>query len=506
MKKDCIFEEKKEESYTLEVTEQKILRVPIDFRYNSAWFGLVLPSNTKSGYGNWFLNSKDGLIPAYNVTGCKFNGVFCDNRYNYEYLIYKTSVVSCSKTENEECPVDIPQLDNNSISAVSAVSVHTYGHIGLYDVTTLYNNINNFYIPPSIDTNDTNDTETDKMYYFIIRLFKEYIDFKDEEQYNLLPVWIIGTYLYPIFQCYPYISLFGRKATGKSKVLYLTSKIAFNAETTVNGSSASIFFMSHEQGSTLLIDENEIFKKQKNGTYNPRSQEIIPLFLTGYKKGSYVTKIRYTATEGRRILEKFNSYCPKMFASTEWDEEVFGSRTIPVIMRPATKEIGGMEIPEDEEYWKNVRTLILDWVLKNYEKVQEEYKLLENNTGLQNREYEIIKPLIAISNVLYPSHTEKFISYLKEVMTERVEDELDSFDFRILNIISDLKEDKYYSFEDITELCMTEENLPVWFNPKWFGKFLKKSGITFQKKRLAKCREYRFFGVKALLERFGGKK
>ena len=46
--------------------------------------------------------------------------------------------------------------------------------------------------------------------------YMEYIDFPESEAYDFFPLWVIGTYLYPLFNSYPYLYIGGIKECGKS--------------------------------------------------------------------------------------------------------------------------------------------------------------------------------------------------------------------------------------------------------------------------------------------------
>ena len=59
---------------------------------------------------------------------------------------------------------------------------------------------------------------------------RKYIELaEDEREYTLISLWIIGTYLQPIWISYPYIGISGAKRTGKSKLLKFIEMLAFNA-------------------------------------------------------------------------------------------------------------------------------------------------------------------------------------------------------------------------------------------------------------------------------------
>ena len=70
-------------------------------------------------------------------------------------------------------------------------------------------------------------------------ILDDLVDFHSPSDSELLAIWIMGTYLQPIFDAYPYISLLGTRGSGKTKVLEIVSRLAFNAEMTSNATPSA---------------------------------------------------------------------------------------------------------------------------------------------------------------------------------------------------------------------------------------------------------------------------
>ena len=53
-------------------------------------------------------------------------------------------------------------------------------------------------------------------------ILKEYMDM-EEQQYNLISLWIIGTYIHKQFPAYPYLFFNAMKGSGKTRILKIIS-------------------------------------------------------------------------------------------------------------------------------------------------------------------------------------------------------------------------------------------------------------------------------------------
>ena len=112
-----------------------------------------------------------------------------------------------------------------------------------------------------------------------------YVDFTNAYQSALITLWTIGTYLFPIFEAYPYLYLGGMRGSGKTKVLDTLQRLVFNPESTSNSSTASLFRTIERNLSTVLLDEGETLTGRE---VNP---ELRLLFNSGYKRSmSVVTR------------------------------------------------------------------------------------------------------------------------------------------------------------------------------------------------------------------------
>lgn len=118
----------------------------------------------------------------------------------------------------------------------------------------------------------------------IKQTLEAHIDFSTPFLSTLIALWIIGTYIFPIFEAYPYLLVSGTRGSGKSKLLEVIFNLAFNAELTSNTTPSALFRIVGSNLCTVLIDEGEAL------TGNERNQDLLYILNAGYKKAGVVTR------------------------------------------------------------------------------------------------------------------------------------------------------------------------------------------------------------------------
>ena len=92
-------------------------------------------------------------------------------------------------------------------------------------------------------------------------ILKEFMDLSREEDYSLISLWIIGTYLHKHFSTYAYLYFNAMKGSGKTRQLKLISYLAKNGKLVGSMTEAVLFRTSKER--TICIDELEPNSKGK---------------------------------------------------------------------------------------------------------------------------------------------------------------------------------------------------------------------------------------------------
>ena len=239
--------------------------------------------------------------------------------------------------------------------------------------------------------------------------YEKYIDFPDERYYYLLSLWTLGTYMFPLFDVYPYMFLHGFKECGKSKVLKLTSLMAFNSIFSGNMSTSQLYRLIKSGRVSFFIDETENLN-------NPdKAAEMRNLLLNGYKAGGKV--YRTGAKEDKFKTEEFEIYSPKMMANINGMEDVLESRCITIVMLKAKygDPRGNSEPNNKDKTWQNIKDRCYSFALDNFSRIREIYDSLENTTEVSNRDWELWKPLMALTQFLGEYGHERYYTKNQEI-------------------------------------------------------------------------------------------
>ncbi len=157
----------------------------------------------------------------------------------------------------------------------------------------------------------------------IRHLFEQYIWYPEEHQHDLIAIWVMMTYVYPLFDAIGFLHFHGRHESGKSAGMDLIKLLAFNTSKSDSTSEAAIFRESHANRGTSIYDEAENFTNPEPGSVY-FAQKLV---LNGsYKKGGMVKR----ASGDDNQLQSFRTYGPKCLGGTKEIDRVLASRCILV--------------------------------------------------------------------------------------------------------------------------------------------------------------------------------
>ncbi len=236
------------------------------------------------------------------------------------------------------------------------------------------------------------DADPVKVYVEVERLLDEYIDFRDKGTSDVLAMWTMGTYLYPLFEAFPYVALTGPKNSGKTKLVNLVARLAFNGRVTSNISPASLFRVVQATRGMLGIDEAERLSNSRD----PVAADLRLLLNAGYKRGSPAIRCE---GDDHRVVE-FEVYGPKMIASIRGLEDVLESRCILINMLRTVGPKGNLVVSEYGEDWARARHGLYYFALQHFTRVREGYLSGVGAKELANRQAELWRPLLAIAAYL----------------------------------------------------------------------------------------------------------
>ena len=192
-----------------------------------------------------------------------------------------------------------------------------------------------------------------ELYENLKELLKCYLELP-ESSYGLIAAWIMGTYLYRAFPCYPYLQFLGPKETGKSNTLELLRNLCFNAVKT-SLTLAALGDTADSMRGTIIVDQAHNF--------NDGLREIL---VDSYKMGGGKRRVVDLSNKGRKVLE-FDCYCPKAFASHDPLPDDLADRTFTVNMAPASRAYPYPSASQRD--WEGIRTSLVMMTLSSHRAV-----------------------------------------------------------------------------------------------------------------------------------------
>ena len=156
-----------------------------------------------------------------------------------------------------------------------------------------------------------------------------YIDM-DDDSYELVTLWIIGTYIYDSFETYPYLFINAMRGSGKSRLLKIIKEISYEGVLNTSMRESVLFRMGKK---TLCIDEFEHINSKE-------ALALREVLNASYKKGITISRMRKvkTATGEGYEQEDFEPYKPIAMANIWGMEEVLGDRCVTIILEKSSDE------------------------------------------------------------------------------------------------------------------------------------------------------------------------
>lgn len=321
---------------------------------------------------------------------------------------------------------------------------------------------------------------------------REYMSFEEERFYDLVPLWIMGTFFHRGMTTYPYLSLTGNKKCGKSKLLSFIQATSFQGLLNVGATAASTIRLVHSNHITCCVDEAENLGRASDENV----QALLGIYNSGYKYGAKVPKCGHL-----NKVELFDSFSPKAFGGIAALNDTTASRCINLLMPPVKgREKFNREINSRDKHFLELRDSMYIHMLSDFNEILSTYRELESpSSELSGRDWEMWKPLLSLAQVI-DSNLFSNIAALALKMTKQRKDSDFSAedDIEFLKVISMLLEENtepkgHLFIQDIKKaLIETEcdtflELSAKYISNRWIGSWLKRLGVisktSNQKKR-----------------------
>jgi len=376
--------------------------------------------------------------------------------------------------------------------------------------------------------NTPENSELSEIYWMIKEVLKEFIDTK-EENYDIIALWIIGTWLHEYFETYPYLYINAMKGSGKTRLLKLIKELSKDGDMLTSLTEAVLF----RTNGTLCIDEFEsISSKDKNA--------LRELLNTAYKKGGKVKRMKKIKTPAgeQQIVEEFSTFRPIAMANISGMDEVLEDRCIPIILEKSGNSgvVRKIEDFSNNELIKAIKlkfanfgvvrcsvvtlkNIYKEWntFVKNTTQTTYNYTHTLNtltthnythtlttittynyittlfkkiyDTDIDGRNLELAFPLILIAEEI--GITDRVIQIIKNIVNEKKDtDIIESRDVMLYDYVSRELEGSFVKIKDLVVGFREfinyepEDEFRNWLNTRWMGRALKRLNLIVDKRRL----------------------
>lgn len=376
-----------------------------------------------------------------------------------------------------------------------------------------------------------------KVYEDIKSFLKVYIDMK-EKHYEIVALWIIGTYLHNSFETFPYLFINAMRGSGKTRLLKIISALSKDGIMNTSMREAVLFRMGKQ---TLCIDELE-------GIGSKEAQALREVLNASYKKGMKISRMKHirSPTGDDYVKEDFEPYKPIAMANIWGMEEVLGDRCVTIILEKSgdprrtrlvenfseNNVILGLKaqinavlvqlcsffsefdmskrweiyINDRYEYTPayntyntyNTQTTLneidpfteirLQYSNKNVDFLDMFNKI--HDTQINGRNLELMMPFFQLSHFISNEVFKKMLDIASETTKERKQNEItESKDVSLIDFVSkfglvtEFVKIKKLT-QDFRQFVGDDEGDEKWINPKWIGRALQRLSLIKEKRRV----------------------
>ncbi len=256
----------------------------------------------------------------------------------------------------------------------------------------------------------------------IKQILKTHVEFQEDCIYGLLATWIIATYFNQIFDAFPFILIFGKKGSGKSRILEILERLSFNAIRTKGITVAALSDTTDGIRGAFIIDQAESLS-------NPDNAEMVGILADSYSRGGGKRRVVDISNKGRKILE-FETYSPKVFATYKSIHYDLKDRCIEIIMLKGENDFPYPKA--NSPIWLGMRDKLYRLLLTKWKNVEGIYP--QTGKHVKNRVKELWQPIETILRLEevpedeYVAIENFFNESMQETQTELTEFELDLFE------------------------------------------------------------------------------
>lgn len=329
-----------------------------------------------------------------------------------------------------------------------------------------------------------------------------------EDDYTLLAVTAVVTYVQSIFESVPLILLMGPAGSGKSELGMAMTEVSANATMIGQVSAPTMMRLIDESGGLCVIDDLESIGVSNSKVGKQKFSEIAQVLKVSYKKS---TATRMVTNPSTRRTQVMNFFGVKIVNNTTGVDDILGSRMLHVHTKHIDK--GCLEDFQnregvDEDVIEDVRNRLHNWAYSNVDLVNKVYQ--EVSMRQSDRATEISEPLLTIARLAEDPEISSSLNDALMLQKQRKnrdrspEDVLSEVVERLVNagyeevavthVVLELRRELDPGYE-----IDYHKDMPGWSRQEWVGRKLREMGVvdtpSSSRKRI-KGKNLRILGLK----------
>lgn len=240
----------------------------------------------------------------------------------------------------------------------------------------------------------------------ILAVFRAHVVFPSPADAEVLVLFAMATYVYQLFEAFPYIHLHGIRESGKSDVGRILEELCFNAFMAASQTQSTVVRSAEMNCRVQIVDEAERLNNPKPDTAD---HEVMLIANSGYKRGAKAEKSEWDDIMKRHVPTPFDIYSPKVFASIASLNYVLASRCIIIpCLRATPEELEAAQVVSLSQAMHvqaanlaDIRDRLYCWALLRFPELRRVYveEMIANPSlgHLRGRERELWLPLLTVA-------------------------------------------------------------------------------------------------------------
>ncbi|MFT5692008.1 MAG: hypothetical protein ACI92E_001339, partial [Oceanicoccus sp.] len=316
------------------------------------------------------------------------------------------------------------------------------------------------------------------------------------EDYALLALTVLATYVQEAFDAVPYVLANGIAGSGKSQLGMAMAELSCNSNVVGAITAATMSREINNTSGLLVIDDLEgIAASSKNNT---QVNDMLQFLKVGYKKATSNRRVTEGQGEKAKVVN-LNLFGIKFITNTQGVEGILGTRMLTIHTRKMVEgqTISQRPLPTHETY--ALRQQLHGWAFSNVAKLYDHYCLkYSENT---NRDNEISAPLRVIAHFC---NSQEISDALEKSLGKQDRYRHDDNDpvAVLLEAVDNLIQRGYYTptlqhivmeMSTLVEDGFGQESrsdIPDWSKPEWVSRQLKQHDLIEHQTKTKRVRLY----------------